>query len=246
MELACCRDTGSQVFGNYSHNILQAHVGFEKPWQFMVGFRSPSIMNDWTADASLLDYKIRQRTLPNLQGGSSLHFFDGPAMSVYSFPSKGSEVVYCRRKKDSPDCLAGHGFDQEMDSYSVSALDLKQHEETLPSLSVRANKDMRRGSYVGLDAAIHSLTVKPAAIELLGRLKRVFALAPVSRAHMVSKFVTDFGRRPSGNVRHRIGFQVQHSVTISTHLVSQCHETSPLFSKGDCHFNIATCLHQGR
>jgi hypothetical protein len=56
---------------------------------------------------------ISQRILPTPTGESSLIHFDGAVMQSYSYPSKASEVVYCRAYPKSASCIKGRGLEME-------------------------------------------------------------------------------------------------------------------------------------
>jgi hypothetical protein len=86
------------------------HSGFDLPWEIVVAFKDFNTKEDWFANSALVDYKIRSRSLPTIDGSSPFKYFDGPEMQLFHYPSKQKEVVFCRRNPHLGDCTVGHGF----------------------------------------------------------------------------------------------------------------------------------------
>jgi hypothetical protein len=74
----------------------KAGCGFYLPWAFVaVSKQVETITESWIENEAIIDLKIRQRIKPNIHGGSSLLFFDGPTMARYRYPTKQMEKSYC-------------------------------------------------------------------------------------------------------------------------------------------------------
>jgi len=167
----------------------EAHGGFESPWQFLVAAKSFDTMGRWLSDSALVNYNIRKRTIATKYGESPLFYFDGATMHSYAYPSKASEVVFCRRHGDLQNCKVGHGFDQENESLPVSVIEVRTLDNRR---GVFATRDIPQSSYIGLEDAVHGVYVKSPASNLLDRMaKRQSPVVP----HTVTKFIDVFGQK---------------------------------------------------
>jgi len=92
----------------------EGHLGFSNPWQFVIAFKTgePNEAWDYTY-SSWHNMHVDQRTLPSINGDSSLLHFDGAVMKGYSYPSKASGVVFCRKYPDLSFCKKGRGLQTE-------------------------------------------------------------------------------------------------------------------------------------
>jgi len=167
----------------------EEHGGFEKPWRMLVAAKSFDTMGPWTSDSPLVEYKIRKRIIPTKSGESSLLFFDGSTMASYAYPSKASEVVFCRRYSDLPNCKSGHGFDQEKENLPISAVEVRSIEE---GRGVFATQDIPQTAYVGLEDAVHSVYVKSSASKLLRKM--AISPSPISLSR-ITPFIDAFGHQ---------------------------------------------------
>ena len=151
--------------------------------------KSFDTMGRWLSDSAMVNYNIRERTIPTKYGESSLLFFDGATMQSYAYPSKASEVVFCRRHGDLQNCKVGHGFDQENESLPVSVIEVRTLDDRR---GVFATRDISQSSYIGLADAVHGVYVKSPASNLLDRMaKRLSPVVPGT----VTKFIDAFGRK---------------------------------------------------
>lgn len=146
-----------------------------------------------------MNYKIRSRTIPTRTGGSPLLIFDGATMLSYMYPSKGSEVVYCRRMAEVGPCVDGHGFDQARNALPASALEIKQ---TNHSRGVIAKKEIPHPAYVGLEEAVGITIVNLAASKVIRQSKDYAARRSMPLANIVPLFVDQFGHRDDRSVSH--------------------------------------------
>lgn len=132
------------------------HSGFEMSWQIITAFKDVNTKAEWLANPSLVDLKIRSRSLPMLDGTSSLLYFDGPMMQYFYFPGKQSEVLFCKRNPTSKECVRGHGFDPDRNNLPLTE-SLEVRQSTLGEKAGRgvfAKIDIPKTSYIGLDRLI--------------------------------------------------------------------------------------------
>jgi hypothetical protein len=144
------------------------HSGFSLPWQYVVAFKDYETRADWFSNAASVTKKIRERSLSTVDGSSPFLYFDGPTMSTYHFPSKETEVVFCRGNPHLENCREGHGFDPERRSFPISSLEVKQSslgERT--GRGVFAKVDIPRQSYVGLEKLIPIIYGSPQTYNLM-------------------------------------------------------------------------------
>ena len=211
-EEVCCIQLSTHVFptsmrltvANETTSVCeQAHGGFERPWQMLVASKSFDTMGRWLSDSTLVNYNIRKRTIPTKDGESPLLYFDGATMFSYSYPSKASEVVFCRRYGDLQNCKTGHGFDQEKESLPISVMEVRTFDDRR---GVFATRDIPQSSYIGLEDAVHGVYVKTPASKLLDRMAKQQS-PPVPNA--VMNFIDVFGQeqlrsvsQPPGRIDH--------------------------------------------
>lgn len=144
------------------------HSGFSRPWQYLVAFKDFDTRSDWFSNSALVSKKIRERTLPTIDGSSPFLYFDGPTMLTYQYPSKQSEVVFCRGNPHVKECKEGHGFNPERQNLPLSSLEVKQS-----SLGERAGRgvfakvDIPSQSYVGLEKLIPIIYGSPQTYNLM-------------------------------------------------------------------------------
>lgn len=165
----------------------ESHNGFTSPWEFVVAFKESSGTDEWFSSSADIDLKIRKRGLVAVGGASPFLYFDGATMASYKYPSKGSEVSFCRSHPTSKECIHGHGFDPEKPDLPLSALLVKEANR-LADNGVFARTDIQQDTYIGLHKAVPSsymnfrtvaLAVRLAGIipsfwkELLGSLTQV-------------------------------------------------------------------------
>lgn len=93
-----------------------------------------------------------------MDGSSPFLYFDSSTMQSYLYPSRGSEVVFCRRNPTPDECENDHGFDPETPNLlKTSSLKSYTTEES----------DNLTSFYVGLDELVHYLYVSPWSYELI-------------------------------------------------------------------------------
>ena len=135
---------------------------------------------------------------PTKDGVSPLQFFDGATMKAFAFPTKASEIVFCRRFPDLTNCKSGHGFVHERENIPISALALQPIDgaEDNRGTGVFATRGIPRMSYIGLEGAVHRVYVKSYTSELLQKLS-TSSLASIKKA---ASFIEIFGRQQRKSV----------------------------------------------
>ncbi len=139
--------------------LLQARGGFFFPWQFFVAFKSLKGSTIWLEEEAAVEYKIRSRILPTLDRDSSLRFFDGATMSSYFYPTKASQVVFCRGFWYLTSCLEGRGFDPNKKNLS----ECYKHAET----GVATNDDIAQL----FDEAVYRVSLSSSLCDLITKIK---------------------------------------------------------------------------
>ncbi|KAL3915824.1 MAG: hypothetical protein SGILL_005465, partial [Bacillariaceae sp.] len=145
------------------------YSGFLAPWQIIVAFKNVDTKAEWLANPSMIDLKIRTRSLPTATGDSPFDFFDGPGMQAFQYPSKQSESIFCRGNPTVTACQDGHGFDPErenlplLETLEVRPSSLGEH----AGRGVFAKTDIPLQSYVGLDKLIPIIYGSPSTYDLM-------------------------------------------------------------------------------
>ena len=149
----------------------EIHNGFEAPWQFVAAFKDFDYKVDWYAESAIIDLKMHQRGMITTTGGSPFLHFDGATMKSYRYPSKGSEVAFCRFTPDAKDCANGHGFDPERDEIPLSSLEVKPSSlGEKAGHGVFAKSDIAKDSYIGLGKSISGVYINPYAFDVMNEL----------------------------------------------------------------------------
>ena len=160
--------------------------------------KSFDTMGRWVLDSSALEYEIRKRTVETKDGQSPLRYFDGGTMSSYAFPTKASEIVFCRHHSDLLNCKRGHGFSPDKQSLPLSAMESRSVDG---KSGVFASLDIPSSSYVALDKAVHGVYLNRGASKLL-RIMTQNALAKEIRK--VVNFMSSYGHKQ----RRSVGFEL--------------------------------------
>jgi hypothetical protein len=95
-------------------------------------------------------------------------------MKSFRYPSKGSEVAFCRLRPDVKDCKNGHGFDPERHNIPMSSLEVKTSSlgENV-GRGVFAKRHIPQNSYIGLDKLIPPIYVSPYAYDISTELNKI-------------------------------------------------------------------------
>ena len=205
----------------------EIHNGFEDPWQFVAAFKDFGYKVDWYADSPIIDLKMHQRGMITTSGKSPFLHFDGATMKSYRYPSKGSEVAFCRAMPDVTDCANGHGFDIERDEILLSSLEVKPSSlGEKAGFGVFAKSDIAKDSYIGLGKLISSVYINPYAFDILNELNhKIPWVYSDYYGEELETYTSDFGHLISSQVRSFFLFSLSillffsNIASRSTHLI---------------------------
>ena len=182
----------------------QSHVGFDWPWMFYIALKSKSTQSDWFSSEARLNYEMRQRSIPTVDGDSPFHYFDSSTMLSFQFPHKGSEVSFCRRRPMPPGCNMGRGFDPELQNVPVSLLsvasksDMTREEDDVGiKHKVITKAAVPRRAYVGLESSVHQVRFGSDTLNLIHEQDGHKLLS----GNAVADFVRQYGRTSNFWVR---------------------------------------------
>jgi len=133
----------------------ESHNGFTTPWEFIVAFKDFDTKAEWFANGAAVNLKIRERAMITTTGESPFHYFDGATMKSYRYPSKGSQVVFCRHRSTAKYCIRGHGLDPKL--------------VNLPGLGNFTKAVIEQNSYMGLEKAVPGIFISPHTASLISR-----------------------------------------------------------------------------
>jgi hypothetical protein len=126
-------------------------------------------------------------------------YFDSATMTRYHYPSKASEMVYCRRQPTPIGCnndddhelghgsiasVSGRGFNLEQLSIPLAQLDVqKSWLGEHAGRGVFSKVDIPAGSYLGLESAVHAVWFGPYTFDIIlyniyGRHSELFRKSP--------------------------------------------------------------------
>jgi hypothetical protein len=144
------------------------------------------------------------RTLPTRDGTLSLLHFDSAVMQGYKYPSRASEVVFCRGNPENIYCRNGHGFDPERPNYEGA---LKVAPSTLGENAGRgvfATIALPMHSYLDLSQVVHPVYMSPTAHDIAG--KSYFTLGELYWGSIVGLYGWSYGLSFSHHVREHCSF----------------------------------------
>jgi hypothetical protein len=112
---------------------------------------------NWFTNEAAVSLRVQRRSLQTVDGKSPFLYFDGATMMSYQYPSKQSEVVFCRREPTPEGCTGGRGYDLDRINIPISALEVKQSSlGEHAGRGVFAKIDIPASSYVGLEESVHN------------------------------------------------------------------------------------------
>ena len=122
---------------------------------------------DWFTNEAAVNLRVQRRSMQTVDGKSPFLYFDGTTMMSYKYPSKQSEVVFCRREPTPEGCTGGRGFDLDRINIPISALGVNQSSlGEHAGRGVFAKVDIPALSYVGLEENVHIYHMDPSTYAL--------------------------------------------------------------------------------
>eukprot|EP00536_Pseudo-nitzschia_multiseries_P001819 jgi/Psemu1/301002/fgenesh1_kg.23_\ len=95
-------------------------------------------------------------------------------MKSYRYPSKSSEVAFCRLKPNVTDCANGHGYDLKRNEVTLASLEMKPSSlGNKAGRGVFAKKDISENSYIGLGELASSIYISAYAYEVSNKLNKI-------------------------------------------------------------------------
>lgn len=173
----------------------ESHSLFGAPWQFIAAFKDLDYKVDWYADSAIIDLKMHQRGMITTSGGSPFFHFDGATMKSYRYPTKGSEVAFCRFNPTVTDCVNGHGFDPEKEEIAISSLEIKPS-----AMGEKAGRgiftklDIAKDSFIGLGDLVSNVYINPYAFEILDDMNKIPWVYSDYYGKKLETYTVDYGQ----------------------------------------------------
>ena len=95
-------------------------------------------------------------------------------MLGYRYPSKLTEVVFCRRDPQPDGCQGGHGYDLDRQNIPISSLEVKSS-GVGNNMGVFSTINIPASSYIGLEKLVHAVRVEPATYSHVLKWEKHFA-----------------------------------------------------------------------
>ena len=138
-----------------------------------MAFKSFETRAFWFANEADIELRIRKRIIPTEDGKSSLFHFDGATMMSYLYPSRPSELVFCRRDPVPAGCNGGRGFELDRLTIPLSSLEVKASNlGEQAGRGVFATMDIPENSYIGLDKLVHTFYMSPSTYDVVTKMRQ--------------------------------------------------------------------------
>jgi hypothetical protein len=191
--------------------LVQGHCGFENPWEFFLSFKNYETNVNWFTNEAAVNLRVQRRSMQTVDGKSPFLYFDGATMMSYKYPSKQSEVVFCRRQPTPEGCTGGRGFDLDRINIPISALEVKQSSlGEHAGRGVFAKIDIPELSYVGLEELIHIFHMDPSTYALASSWCRTDDKCHWTYTHVegetMESYIHGYGHSFSNHVSDYFGF----------------------------------------
>ena len=179
----------------------EAHNQFEAPWQFIAAFKDLDYRVEWYAESSMIDLKMHQRGMITNSGGSPFLHFDGATMKSYRYPSKGSEVAFCRFNPDVTDCANGHGFDSGKEAVALSSLEVGPSSlGEKAGRGVFAKVDIAKDSYIALNELIQNVYINSYSFGIIEDLNKIPWVSSDYHGNSLETYAEEYGQFISSQV----------------------------------------------
>jgi len=149
------------------HMYEEGACGFEDPWTFLVAMKDSTHIANWLRSVAELDYQIYARTFLTHSGTPALKFFDSSTMKRYQLPTKGHEVVYCRKDPVPNSCNAFNIKTGTLD-YPISNFEVK--ESTVGNdggRGVFTKVDIKEGSMLAMADNLKYVHIPSSTVQVL-------------------------------------------------------------------------------
>ena len=127
------------------------------PVSIVVAFQSDLSLASWFSSEARENLKIQKRIVRLSNDNFALQFFDSATKKQFQYPSKASEVVYCRQQNEPMGCMhdenGGRGLNLKWPNYRLSDVEVKRSGVgENAGRGVFAKVDIPAWSYVGLES----------------------------------------------------------------------------------------------
>ena len=194
------KNQGFEVVMHYE----EMRGGFNDIWSFYAAFKHDSIRRRWFRNEAQIDLDIHKRAVRRREPNPSdpldeceqdnlFQWFDGTTMVTYQYPSKDSQVVYCKRDPQPYGCITdinnrNHytpyvdngrsasgqrihrpfyeplGFDPDIPNYTVDKFMVSKSGDNSKLVS---RVPIPENSYLMLEQTVHEVRVSPITSSLI-------------------------------------------------------------------------------
>ena len=200
-----------------------------------MAFKKYDTKANWYTNEPSMNYRIRNRSMPTISGDSPFKYFDGATMMSYTYASKASGVVFCRRDPPPQGCSHDFGINVQSKKDPIAALNLKGG--STRDQEVCADVDIPGVSNAELQKQVSGVHVEP---EVLTLAKSCKFLHHWAYDDYIGKGVEMFLRRCGGSFSHGVSI-------LSNFPLALTYETffanSGCLNFTGCHRNVLGCEH---
>lgn len=186
----------------------EPHVGFEEPTAFLIACKSRNCRDGWYRNSHQVDYLLKYNLRESTRGNLLVHY-DGSTHVDYQYPSRGWEVVYCKREPMPVEC----GFIGLDKGKLVFTMDIEDKEES--SFEVRKQNGkysiiskvfIPRGSYIMPDSVSSNYWIHQQSKENLQQVASISNTGKVSVVNDFLMYVEKHGKKTSlpGLQKHHV------------------------------------------
>jgi hypothetical protein len=151
-------------------SYTEAHGGFLAPWGYMIAFKcADCTFSRWHSNQAMIDLEIHRRSMATVDGSQDNLFrvFDGATMMGYQYPTRVAEEIFCRDMPKPMGCNSGHGMNPEIYNAPIETLNVLTNTIPNASVSVICTQDIRKGSYLALEATTQNALVMPSTSKIM-------------------------------------------------------------------------------
>lgn len=158
------------------HVYDESHCGFFDPWGYVVAFKDYSTRANWYASESEIAVEMHRRAMPTTSGESPFTYFDGATMASYQVPGRAWQYVFCRQEPTPEECFRRElGIDLETPNAPISSFEVKKSGVgEKAGRGVFAKVDIKEGSYIGLEEAVHPVIFPPKTFDIMQSIHDTF------------------------------------------------------------------------
>merc|ERR1712032_654139 len=162
----------------------EPHVGFEEPTAFLIACKSIQCRSKWYSSSYVVDYEVNQRLRDSKSGIYPLAHYDGSTQYNYQFPSRGWEIVYCKRVPKPKECdYIGLDMDKkvyDMDIYDERKSSFKVRESKNNKYTIASKVFIPKGSYILAESSASNYIIHQKSMDNLQETTKVKNTGKVS------------------------------------------------------------------